>query len=246
MNKCPAALVSLGGMYSEAGISSYRSYRDTHTRPRQPNSLNILNGQHEGGSRHDSSLLTDDLDRDRQQVGFGRELRDPPQNWQDIVLARDPDRKEPVEVHGKIQLTIGHWADVSLPSLNPANPTMERHVLVRKADYSENIKNFKKGAEDKNLKMTHEHGDDGASLKDLPRDAVKIMYYTSARQTYVDTWPITYAVGYVIDGPNQRILPWSRGLCGRKWGTPNINDEVNRDRQEVGQDPIVVVPRRRR
>ncbi|POS72236.1 hypothetical protein DHEL01_v209377 [Diaporthe helianthi] len=110
MLKCPAALASLEDMCEEAAMFSYRRYRSTHPRPRDPSGLD--------GKRHDrdTSVFSDDLERDRQEQGFGRPLRAAAEDWKDITLVRDADKNEPGEVRGKIQMIIGKWIDPDLDS----------------------------------------------------------------------------------------------------------------------------------
>jgi hypothetical protein len=233
MLKCPAALAPLEDMYEKASISSYREYRSTHPRPPLPSGLD---SERYG---RDTSVFSDNLERDRQQQGFGRPLRAAAEDWQDITLVRDPDMNEPGDIRGKIQMIIGKWIDVSLPSLNTAHPSMERHVLVQKSDYSEKAKQFHDSP--KGNPRCFDKGEDTNSLTGLLRSEIKLHYYTLARQTYMDRWPDGYAVGYT----NAGIVPWCRGKFADKLGKADINEEINLRRVDVGQEPIVTIPRPR-
>lgn len=73
-----------------------------------------------------------------------------------------------MEVFAQVQLIIGYWGNISLPSLDPDNPTIERHILVYQSDYTENMRKFENGVKDKNLRMIFPKGDNSASLTDLP------------------------------------------------------------------------------
>lgn len=234
MVKCPAALESLSEMCEESEIS-YRKYRSTH--PRQSLSI-CINGERDRYNRQ-ASVFSDDLDRDRRERGFGRPLRAPAEDWQDIVLVRDPDTNKPGEIRGKIQMIIGKWIDISLPSLNPDNPDKERHALVRRADYREKADQFEESPEGN--PRCFKLGQGASSLTGFLRSEVNLHYYTLARQTYMDRWPDGYAVGYADAG----IVPWRRGEFADKFGKADINQEINDQRLEVGQEPIVTISRPR-
>ncbi|KAF3767514.1 hypothetical protein M406DRAFT_328588 [Cryphonectria parasitica EP155] len=184
----------------------------------------------------------DDLDADRRERGFGRDLVEPYEGWQDITLPYDPDDREQRDVRGKMQLVIASFVDVALQSLNPDNPDKERHHLVPVADHSKAVEAFKKVTE--GAKRTFLGSASKGTLEGLGRQDVTILYYTSASQIYIDTWPRTYAVGY-DNLNNTPIMAWARTIFA-KFGMSSVNDEINEQRIAVGQEPITTVARRRR
>lgn len=248
MEKCwksPAAtLEALEEMFKNAGIFKYSRYRASHPRPPPPSSLNRRRDARDARDARDdrdASVMSDDLDRDRRERGFERALRPATDGWQDIVLARDPDGG-PGEVTGKIQLVIGRWLDVSLPSLNPNNPDKERHFLVPASDYKDKREQFCGSTQGQKRHFTKSSSD--SCLAGLLRSEVTVMYYTFELHQFGDRWPDGYAVGYVTSG-NEGIRVWPRGKFALKFGKGNIDYEANREREEVGQHRITTESRPR-
>lgn len=193
--KYPAAFTALEDIYEKAAMFNYRRYQSTHPRSPLPSSLN--SGHYSRDSR-DTNIFSDNLDCNRREKGFGRPLRAAAQDWQDIVLVRNPDKSNPGKVRGKIQMIIRNWLNINLLSFNPDNPGKKKHVLVHKSDYSEKAKQFHDFYLGK--PRCFEKGEGTGSLTGFRRNEIKLHYYTLARQEYIDRWPDRYAIRYINRG----------------------------------------------
>ena len=235
---CPAAAIKLettlaGDPSLQAGFTAYRASNPRKlTRDESP-----YIKSYRSTPLRDSSVFSENPAQRRDEIGFSSGLVEATPGWDDITLEHDPDdenedpdHRNPVQ--GKIIMSIWHYLDVVLPSLN--EPSKERHVLVRRSDYPTETKRFEGTTEGQKRRI---RSSDKRSLAGCRKEDIELLNYSSDVQDGTK-FPVTYAVGFKKFDKNKRIMAWSRSVFVSKFGQRTIDNDINDERKRCGQSLI--------
>ena len=228
---CPEALEPLdGGFYGDTDMeSTFSAYRRSFPRTVP------FRGERESSSR--TRLFSENPEGDRIARGFGSHLREEYDGWDTIKFEEDPDDWESGEIEGKIKVSIAGWLDVALPSLNPNNPHLERHILVRESDYPDAARRFSGTRE--GWSKTFKKAADKTLSRNKKRKDFVVLSYSSAVQGRQDLWPRTYVTAYPEGDDSGSLNIWSR-TAWHYFGKSTIDAEINDRREMVGQERVSI------